>query len=412
MGFKSTLKFKYSHTHENQIWNRLVKVLKEEYRTTKEDVYLIGNLIAEGHELDALFIKEDSIVVIDFKNYGGALEVSENEPWTASGVEINSGRKNPLAQLSDNKYAVLDLLKKKLPNDYNNWINLGHIAALVLFHQDIVYETSKTKNDLSQSVSMWFHISDFKRVTQTLDEITSKQTSIKGERAAILFEALGVTIFCKPEGIEDTREVIEDTREVIEDAGEFSTNGNIDDTDFSDDFAGLYYKKAKSLKEIKVLIIGQDPYPANSNGVAFCKDSYYELYQEGCSGGTVLKSLGLTKEKSRLISRKNPKNLFYELLTSCGICFINVFNTVYDQIPVEQIDKAAHDARENNLHLAEKANVIIILGKGKTRLTFEEYYPEVKYTYCLIHPSLKNKDEQEWKDTWDTNFLENLPGIF
>ena len=171
-------------------------------------------------------------------------------------------------------------------------------------------------------------------------------------------------------------------------------------------------KKAKSLKEIKVLIIGQDPYPANSNGVAFCKDSYYELYQEGCSGGTVLKSLGLTKEKARLISRKNPKNLFYELLTSCGICFINVFNTVYDQIPIEQIDKAACDAKERNLLLAEKANIIIILGKGKTRSTFEEYYSEVKYNYCLIHPSLKNKDEQEWKETWDTNYLENLPGIF
>ena len=405
MGFKSTLKFKYSHTHENQIWNKLINVLKAEYSTSKENVYLIGNLIAEGHELDALFIKEDSIVVIDFKNYGGALKVSENDPWTASGVEINSGRKNPLAQLSDNKYAVLDVLKKKLPDDYANWINLGHIAALVLFHQDIIYDISNTRNDLSQSVSMWFHITDFNRVTQTLDEITSKQTSIKGERAAILFEALGVTSFNKSEGVEDKKEIIED-------AIELAASENIDDKDLSENFENLYYKKAKNLSEIKVLIVGQDPYPTSPNGVAFCKDSYYELYQEGCSGGTVLKSLGLTKEKARLISRKNPKNLFYELLTSCGICFINVFNTVYDQIPIEQIDKAACDARERNLLLAEKANIIIILGKGKTRSTFEEYYPEVKYNYCLIHPSLKNKDEQEWKETWDTNYLENLPGIF
>ena len=120
MGFKSTLKFKYSHTHENQIWNRLVNGLEAQYRAATEDVYLIGNLIAEGHELDAVFVKEDAIIVIDFKNYGGNLEISENEPWTASGKEINSGRKNPLAQLSDNKYAVLDLLKKNLPHDYKN----------------------------------------------------------------------------------------------------------------------------------------------------------------------------------------------------------------------------------------------------------------------------------------------------
>ena len=330
MGFKSTLKYKYSHTHENQIWNRLVNELEAQYRAATEDVYLIGNLIAEGHELDAVFVKEDAIVVIDFKNYGGNLEISENEPWTASGVEINSGRKNPLAQLSDNKYAVLDLLKKKLPHDYKNWINLGHIAALALFHQDIVYETSNIKNDLSQSVSMWFHICDFKRVAQTLDEITSKQTSIKGERVAILFEALGVKIFSKPDNYESTKEVIDDPETVIGDVEYVSANGSSVNTDLSDDFAVLYYKKAKSLKEIKVLLIGQDPYPANSNGVAFCKNSYYELYQEDCSGGTVLKSLGLTKEKSRLISRKNPKNLFYDLLASRGICFVNIFNSSYN----------------------------------------------------------------------------------
>jgi uracil DNA glycosylase len=412
MGFRSVLKYRYDHTHENQIWNKLVSELKTEYNTSKQEAYLIGNLMAGGHELDALFIKEDCIVVIDFKNYGGALEVSENEPWTVSGVEINSGRKNPLSQLSDNKYAVLDVLKKKLPNDYENWINLGHIAALVLFHQDIVYDTSNTRLDLSQAVSMWFHISDFSHVTQTLDEITSKQTSIKGERAAMLFKALGVTDFGISEGKEDTREGIEDTREGIEDSNAFVGDRNIDDKDLSNDFANFYYQKANSLDEIKVLIVGQDPYRTNSNGVAFCKDSYYELYREGCSGGTVLKSLGLTKEEARLFSRKNPKNLFYELLTTCGICFINVFNTVTEQISVEQRDEVAFDARVNNLPLMEKANLIIILGKGKTKSAFEEYYPKVKYTHCLIHPSWRNKDEQEWKDTWATNFLENVPGVF
>ena len=49
------------------------------------------------------------------------------------------------------------------------------------------------------------------------------------------------------------------------------------------------------------------------------------------AGTTVLKSMGIDMEKARKIGYKNPKVLFYELLTKSGICFVNVYNKLYNQ---------------------------------------------------------------------------------
>lgn len=401
MAFKSFLNFKYSNTHENRIWNKLVHVLQAEYGSINEEVYLVGNLLADGKELDALLVKEDAVIVIDFKDYGGTLVISENEPWTISGIEINSNRKNPFAQLSDNKYAVLATLKKKLPSGYESWINIGHINALVLFHQSINYDIDRLSHDLSHSASKWFNVCDFQNFTMHISEVTSKQTSLRGERAQILLNALGVSIDKFKKGNTSPQQQNEDkTVEVI-------------DTSSSDvNFAELYYKKAKELSSIKVLIVGQDPYPSGANGVAFCKDNYYALYVEEPepAGATVLKSMGIDMEKARKIGHKNPKVLFYELLTKSGICFVNVYNKLYNQLNVEDRKAVAEETAKFNLPMVEKAESIILLGKGITKTTFEDNYRGINYSHVLIHPSLRAKETNlsEWTETWENNKLEKL----
>lgn len=409
MGFKSKLCFKYSTTHENRIWNKLIDVFGREFGNRSDDVYLVGNLIAEGKEIDALIVKEDAIIVVDFKDYGGVLSVSENQPWTASGVNINSDRKNPFGQLSDNKYAVLNLLKNRLPLGYENWVNIGHINALVLFHQSIEYDMGCLQMDLSPSASRWFNICDFDHVIQTVGEITSRQTSLKGERIDILFKSLGIEDILFSEKVNYVESVDAGQEFVpIKDIASLQNESVINDDNES--FIDLYYSKAKSMDSIRLLIVGQDPYPTNSNGVAFCKNSYYELFQDDCSGGVVLKSMGIDKEKARLISKKNPKNLFYELLTSCGICFINVFNKLYDRLSIEEIKLAAEEARQFNMPIVQKSKTIVLLGKGRTKSTFDEFYSGINYQHVLIHPSPKAKagNETEWSETWETEKLASL----
>ena len=132
MAFDSLLFHKFSTIHENRFWNKLIGILEHEYSKADEEVFLIGNISVEGKQVDAICVKDDAILVIDFKDYGGSLTISENGTWIISGQPINSGRKNPYLQLADNKYALLNLLKRKLPDGYQNWINIGHINLAII----------------------------------------------------------------------------------------------------------------------------------------------------------------------------------------------------------------------------------------------------------------------------------------
>ena len=391
MGFKSMLNYKYSTTHENRFWNKLVSEFNSKFGERETESYLIGNMIVQGKEIDALFIKEDAVVVIDFKDYGGKLTISENENWLANETIVNAGRKNPFVQLSDNKYALLNLLNSKLPPGYEQWINLGHINALALFHQEINYNIENLRSDLSQSASMWFNIADFSNVCQTLDEITSKSTLIKGRNLDVLLKTIGVNKFVEYPSSTSVKQ-----------SSKSSSEKKLD-------FSELYYSQARSLETIDFLIIGQDPYPTNPNGVAFCKNSHYELFQGNCSGGLVINSLGYSKKQARQ-EYKNPKVLFYDLLVSKGICFTNINNKEFNKLSIEEIIESTEETRDFNIELVEKAKCIILLGKGKTRHYFKELYTEREYNHLLIHPSFnaKENNEQEWTETWCTNKLEQI----
>ena len=141
--------------------------------------------------------------------------------------------------------------------------------------------------------------------------------------------------------------------------------------------------------------------------MAFCKDNYYALYVEEpeTAGATVLKSMGIDMEKARKIGRKNPKVLFYELLTKSGICFINVYNKLYDQLNVEDRKTIAEETARFNLPIVKKAESIILLGKSVTKTTFEDFYQGINYSHVLIHPSLRAKESNpsEWTETWENN---------
>lgn len=422
MGFKSSLAFRYSTTHENRAWNKLKGLLEQEWLGREQELLLIGNIVVAGKEIDAMVIKEDALIVIDFKDCGGQLQVSANGPWFAAGKEINSGRKNPFLQLSDNKYAVLGQLKQSLPEGYKNWINIGHINAQVLFHQEIDYDIELLPAELGHGVSKWFGVCDFGNVVTTVDDIVSSETSIRSGRERQILEALGYPTLDFDDSAQESEEidrlehndvgqptkVNEFTR--VEKAEAATLNSQIPKVDNAS-FSDLYYSTAKALSRINILIVGQDPYPTNANGVAFCKNSYYEQFLEDCSGGRVLLALGITKEIARGMARKNPKNLFFRLLNDCGICFTNMIDVPMDQLSVEQVEAEIRKAQSRNFPLLQTSKLVVVLGKGTAKRLFAEYYPDYEPDLTLIHPSLRARSgsEAEWDSTWgNPGALESL----
>ena len=91
MPLKSYLPHKFTHQHEALAFDTLTKNLITRLKNEPEDIFLFGNLSINGAEFDALVIKEDAICVIDFKNYGGRINFSENGEWFADDILVKGG---------------------------------------------------------------------------------------------------------------------------------------------------------------------------------------------------------------------------------------------------------------------------------------------------------------------------------
>ncbi|MDJ1176481.1 NERD domain-containing protein [Roseofilum capinflatum] len=179
---------RYTTTHENRIFDALLGKLEEVWGSSEEIVVLLGNFLCQGHEIDAAVLTKNSIIVIDFKDYGGLIEFSENGRWLADKIEIKGGNKpNPFIQIRDNKFALLRFLEK---NSFTsgNQPNLGHISGLVIFHKPIKFD----EKQLPSNIERWFHIVDFDRAVERLSQITSLEINLSNQDLEQILEKLSI----------------------------------------------------------------------------------------------------------------------------------------------------------------------------------------------------------------------------
>lgn len=178
----------YATTHENRIFDALLNKLEEVWGSSEEIVLLLGNFQCQGCEIDAAILKKHSITVIDFKDYGGIINFSENGKWFADEIEIKGGNKlNPFVQIKNNKFALLKVLEKiSFPS--GNQPNLGHISGLALFHKPIKFD----ERQLPPNIERWFHVVDFERVIERLSQITSREISFSNQDLVHLSSSLSI----------------------------------------------------------------------------------------------------------------------------------------------------------------------------------------------------------------------------
>lgn len=178
----------YTTTHENRIFDALLNKLEEVWGSSEEIVLLLGNFQCQGYEIDAAVLKKHSITVIDFKDYGGIINFSENGKWFADGTQIKGGNKlNPFIQIKNNKFALLKALEKiSFPS--GNQPNLGHISGLALFHKPIKFD----ERQLPPNIERWFHVVDFGRAVERLSQITSREISFSNQDLVHLSSSLSI----------------------------------------------------------------------------------------------------------------------------------------------------------------------------------------------------------------------------
>ena len=176
----------YDNTAEREQFRFLCQQLKIHFEDSGDFCVFVGNYNI-GCELDALFIKKDAIISIEFKNYGGNVVANENGEWTADGVAIKGGSRKTVFQQARINHTIVKRELKALGVDNKQIKDVPH---LVVFHQPINLD-----NRLSATNKSWLHITDDNHFIEKLDDITCPRTDLSPLGIVNLAELLNLNSF-------------------------------------------------------------------------------------------------------------------------------------------------------------------------------------------------------------------------
>ena len=197
----------YDTTAEREQFRLLCKIMKSKYSKSEHFHLFVANYNIFDCEFDAIVIKQDAIIAIEFKNYGGNIIATENGDWTANGVAIKGGsRKTVYQQARINHVSLRKGLKELGVN--NKWIK--DIPCLIVFNKPINLD-----NQLSGKVQSWLHITDNAHFIEKIDDITSNNTNLSNLDIINLAISLNLNSFIIPELSDYSSDSIGDDHETI-----------------------------------------------------------------------------------------------------------------------------------------------------------------------------------------------------
>lgn len=200
MPVKAFLNRKFNNTHENIIFDELINRLKSRWDNSNDLVVIIGNFYYNNKEIDAMLIKSDSIIIIDFKDYAGKITFSENSVWTADGIVVAGGALiNPFVQLRSSKGILSNFFKDKseeIFQEKNKKITYYDIYSMVIFHRTIEL-TKQLPNELKK----WFFITDIGKANQTISNITNQNLFLEESEILKIPELLEINEYTVELGI-------------------------------------------------------------------------------------------------------------------------------------------------------------------------------------------------------------------
>lgn len=176
----------FDNTAEREQFRFLCEQLKAHYENSTEFCVLVGNYNI-GCELDALFIKKDAIMAIEFKNYGGKVIANENGEWTCDGKVIKGGSRKTVLQQARINHSIV---KKELKALGVSKGNIKDVPTLIIFNQPV-----EITNHLSTTNKSWLHITDNEHFLEKLDDITCPHTDLDSLEIVNLAEILNLNSF-------------------------------------------------------------------------------------------------------------------------------------------------------------------------------------------------------------------------
>ena len=161
----------FDQTHEREQFRNLCVLLKGRYASSPDEMCIfIGNFNIGDVELDGIIIKNDGIIIVEFKDYGGNIIATENGDWTAETDGVKSiirggaGRKNPYLQAKINRNACRPIL---IETGAFTEKQASRISSLIVFHHSSVID-----NQISPRIK-WLRICDEQGFIDDIDLIVT-----------------------------------------------------------------------------------------------------------------------------------------------------------------------------------------------------------------------------------------------
>ena len=195
----------YEHTAEREQFRNLCKQLKAYYENSDEICIFIANYNIYDCELDGIIIKQDTIMAVEFKNFGGTITAVENGHWkTSDGTIVKGGsRKSVYQQANLNHIAIKRGLEEGMILSAKT---LKDVAALVVFHQPITLI-----NQLSSRTQSWLHVCDEATFMEKVQDITSKHIDLSKEDMIELVRKMALDEDCLEEDYSNKEILHEET---------------------------------------------------------------------------------------------------------------------------------------------------------------------------------------------------------
>lgn len=170
-----------------------------------------------------------------------------------------------------------------------------------------------------------------------------------------------------------------------------------------------YLSIINELDNLKLVIVGKDPFPKNPTGIPFCKFSWDEQLMDNNSGFHALRSLGINLDyaKSNYI---NPQKLFHKICSQ-GIVFLNCS---YHFLGANGLPTKDHNYVDKallvNAPIIRNANNVLLCGEAKI---LKIKIPDISCFHKAVHPDIRNRGlrEEKWHEWWAKDAIMHRFGL-
>lgn len=157
------------HAHEIRQFGAAAQSLYDYFDGRDEMALFIGNVNIGEANLDGLIIKNDAVIIVEFKDYEGDIIARQNGEWMCDNKTIKGGAggKTVFEQLKKNQRILRRVIGE---NNYLTEVQRSDIKGLVVFTKLKSYS-----DDFDRTNKSWVYVSDLDNIGNSMHDILSSE---------------------------------------------------------------------------------------------------------------------------------------------------------------------------------------------------------------------------------------------